>query len=161
MFSHITFGTNNLERALQFYDAILEPLGVVRLLSLPEDGFAGYGPPGEKPGFFVCLPFDEKDATAGNGTHAAFLAPRVRVRTRGRRRPPSWRRPGRRSTPSTRADSHSGRRTKAHRARDPTTTNTTMALTCATTTATSFRPAAMPLPDPAPDGRPRRVQGSP
>ena len=74
MFSHITFGTNDLERALQFYDAILEPLGIVRLLSLPEHGFAAYGHPGERPGFFVCLPFNEKEATAGNGTHAAFLA---------------------------------------------------------------------------------------
>lgn len=74
MFSHITFGTNDLERALQFYDAILEPLGVVRLFSSLEHGFAGYGRPGERAGFFVCLPFDEREATAGNGTHAAFLA---------------------------------------------------------------------------------------
>ena len=75
MFSHITLGTNDLERALEFYDAILEPLGIVRSLSSPEHGFAAYGPPGGKPGFFVCLPFNEKEATAGNGTHAAFLAP--------------------------------------------------------------------------------------
>ncbi len=75
MFSHITLGTNDMERALEFYDAILEPLGVVRLLSQPEHGFVGYGPSGGEPGFFVCRPFDGKEATAGNGAHAAFLAP--------------------------------------------------------------------------------------
>lgn len=74
MFSHITLGTNDLEVALQFYDAILEPLGIVRLLSSPEHGFAAYGHPGERPGLFVCLPFNEKEATAGNGTHVALLA---------------------------------------------------------------------------------------
>ena len=74
MFSHITLGTNDLEGALQFYDAILEPLGIVRLLSSPEHGFAAYGHPGERPGLFVCLPFNEKEATAGNGTHVALLA---------------------------------------------------------------------------------------
>ena len=75
MFSHITLGTNDMARAIEFYDAILEPLGVVRLLSMSQEGFAGYGPPGGEPGLFVCRPFDGKEAKAGNGPHAALLAP--------------------------------------------------------------------------------------
>ena len=75
MFSHITLGANDLERAWQFYDSILEPLGVVRLMSAPEYGFAAYGRPDAPPGLFVCRPFDDHEATAGNGTHVALLAP--------------------------------------------------------------------------------------
>ena len=31
MFSHVTFGTHNLERAIAFYDATLAPLGIERV----------------------------------------------------------------------------------------------------------------------------------
>ncbi len=30
MLSHVTIGTNDLERAIRFYDAVLAPLGIER-----------------------------------------------------------------------------------------------------------------------------------
>ena len=68
MFSHVMIGTNNLERAKTFYDAVLGTLGV---------------PPGNvdrhrifwrtKGGVFsVSLPIDGQPATVGNGSTIGF-----------------------------------------------------------------------------------------
>ena len=72
LFGHVTLGTNNLERAGKFYDAVLATLGHAR--GLERDTFISYG---DRSGsrFFVMKPFDGGPATAGNGTHVAFLAP--------------------------------------------------------------------------------------
>ena len=75
MFSHVTLGANDLGRAAAFYDGVLAPLGMIRLLDLPEDGFVGYGDAGGKAQLFICTPFDGGKATVGNGTHVALLAP--------------------------------------------------------------------------------------
>lgn len=73
LFSHVTVGTNNLESAITFYDAILAPLGSTRTFT--EKVVARYGL--EQNGqtvFWVVLPFDRQTATVGNGTHIAFNA---------------------------------------------------------------------------------------
>lgn len=72
MFGHITVGTNNLQRAIAFYDAVLATLGQERGKS--GDTFAAYG---DRAGarFFVMTPFDGAEATTGNGVHVAFAAP--------------------------------------------------------------------------------------
>ena len=75
MFSHVTLGTNDLAKAMTFYDAVLATLGLRRLLTRAEHGFAGYGLQGARLGFFLCRPFDGGAATFGNGTHIALLAP--------------------------------------------------------------------------------------
>lgn len=75
MFSHITLGTNDIARAMAFYDDVLAPLGMERSYTSEEHGFVGYGDKGGKAQVFVCSPFDGKAATIGNGTHVAFLAP--------------------------------------------------------------------------------------
>ena len=75
MFSHVTLGTNDLAKAMAFYDAVLATLGLRRLLTRAEHGFAGYGLQGARLGFFLCRPFDGGAATFGNGTHIALLAP--------------------------------------------------------------------------------------
>jgi len=75
VYSHITLGTNDIKQAAAFYDAVLAPLGLKRLFSEIDDGLVGYGPENQPPQLFVCTPFDEQAATAGNGTHVAFLAP--------------------------------------------------------------------------------------
>ena len=75
MFSHVTLGTNDLAKAMTFYDAVLATLGLRRLLTRAEHGFAGYGLEGARLGFFLCRPFDGGAATFGNGTHIALLAP--------------------------------------------------------------------------------------
>ncbi|MGB3070636.1 MAG: VOC family protein, partial [Ottowia sp.] len=38
MFSHITVGTRDLERAGRFYDAVLLPLGLKRRIVTPDGG---------------------------------------------------------------------------------------------------------------------------
>ncbi|MCF1504209.1 VOC family protein [Afifella sp. H1R] len=78
MFSHVTLGTNDMERAAAFYDAVLAPLGLRQRVVEPDGGpetrcwIAG----GQQlPRFYVYAPFDGAPASAGNGTMVAFEAP--------------------------------------------------------------------------------------
>ena len=75
MIDYITLGTNNLERAIGFFDAVLPILGHGRFSV--RDGWAGYGPNGRKeaPVLWLCAPFDKAPASAGNGTMLSFTAP--------------------------------------------------------------------------------------
>lgn len=70
MFSHVTLGTNNLERAEKFYDAVMGALGHPVLFKFPPNVISYGTPTGEK--LFVLTPFDQKEARPGNGVHAAF-----------------------------------------------------------------------------------------
>ena len=71
MFSHITIGTNNLNRAKGFYDPVLQVLGH-RCFS-EGDKHLGYGKKdGEQ--IWIIAPFDGRKATVGNGSHVAFIA---------------------------------------------------------------------------------------
>ncbi|MFS2127161.1 VOC family protein [Pseudomonas sp. Pseusp97] len=77
MFSHVTVGAQDLERAGRFYDAILLPLGLTRRAVTPDGG-----PPAlcwvtataPLPRFYVYLPRNGEPSTAGNGCMVAFLA---------------------------------------------------------------------------------------
>ena len=87
MIGYATIGTNNLERATQFYDKVLEPLGGKRAFANDHMQFYMGG---AAPGMLaVCTPHDQKPASVGNGsmfglpagsreqvdaTHAAALA---------------------------------------------------------------------------------------
>jgi catechol 2,3-dioxygenase-like lactoylglutathione lyase family enzyme len=78
MFSHVTVGCTDLERAARFYDAVLLPLGLKRREVVPDGGppAACWVRPGQTlPRFFVFLPFDRQPASAGNGSMVAFVAP--------------------------------------------------------------------------------------
>ncbi|MBG0511243.1 VOC family protein [Agrobacterium sp. MOPV5] len=78
MFSHVTVGTRDLERAERFYDAVLVPLGLTRRVVAPDGGpaalcwVATHSP---LPRFYVYRPFNGEPATVGNGGMVAFLAP--------------------------------------------------------------------------------------
>ena len=56
MLSHITLGTNDLDRAMAFYDKTLAPLGIKRTETLAEYGFAMYQSEGNSFGLFICRP---------------------------------------------------------------------------------------------------------
>ena len=71
--SHITLGTNDTERAAQFYDATLKPLGFERAPKPPGKP-PMYSKNGEMPHIYLFPPHDGRPATWGNGTHVAFLA---------------------------------------------------------------------------------------
>lgn len=68
--SHVSLGTNDFARAVRFYDAVLAPLGCRRLVEHP--GAVAYGK--VYPELWIQVPIDGAAASAGNGTHVAFVA---------------------------------------------------------------------------------------
>jgi catechol 2,3-dioxygenase-like lactoylglutathione lyase family enzyme len=68
--SHVSIGTNDLDRALAFYDKVLTTLGCRRIEAFP--GGVAYGK--AYPEFFVQTPIDGAPASVGNGTHVGFNA---------------------------------------------------------------------------------------
>ncbi|KAB2899170.1 MAG: VOC family protein [Burkholderiaceae bacterium] len=78
MFSHVTVGARDLERAGLFYDAVLTPLGLRRRVVKSDGGppaLCWVGGPTPLPRFYVYIPYDGAPATVGNGSMVAFLAP--------------------------------------------------------------------------------------
>jgi catechol 2,3-dioxygenase-like lactoylglutathione lyase family enzyme len=75
MFSYAVLGTNDLPRAIAFYDATLAPLGHARIPDYDPDGTsAAWGLDDPGPHLWVTLPFDGQPATTGNGVMLSFLA---------------------------------------------------------------------------------------
>ncbi len=70
MFSHVSIGTDDLDRAARFYDEALGALGYKR--TFDEDFGKAWGL--TWPEFWATRPENGKPATAGNGTHIAFIA---------------------------------------------------------------------------------------
>lgn len=71
MFSHVTIGSEDPDRAAEFYDAVLGTLGVKRFLK--GSGLVAYGEP-TGPKTFIVRPFDGGRQVPGNGGHLAYLA---------------------------------------------------------------------------------------
>ena len=69
--SHVSFGTNNFERSVAFYDKVLATVGCRRVMEHP--GAVAYGK--AYPEFWVQTPHDGAAAGVGNGTHLGFIAP--------------------------------------------------------------------------------------
>jgi catechol 2,3-dioxygenase-like lactoylglutathione lyase family enzyme len=74
MIGYSTVGTNDLDRARAFYDALLGELGGKRLMEFGENGFTLYGTGMSRPGLAVTRPYDGKEARPGNGTMIALAA---------------------------------------------------------------------------------------
>jgi catechol 2,3-dioxygenase-like lactoylglutathione lyase family enzyme len=81
MLTYVYFGTNDLERAIAFYDAVLAPLGMQRCITGDPNwdrtsaGWGTYEEDGLRElGFWIGKPFDQRPATVGNGCMAAFRA---------------------------------------------------------------------------------------
>lgn len=74
MLLYVTVGTNDLEQAGRFYDAILPVLGYQRRKTAVDE--IGYAAEGDvRCRFWVVMPFDRKPATFGNGVTIALEAP--------------------------------------------------------------------------------------
>ncbi len=71
MIGYVTLGTNDLERATAFYDALLGPLGASRIMPMPQGGFV-WGRDWNGPMLAVAPPYDGGTATAGNGNMVAL-----------------------------------------------------------------------------------------
>jgi catechol 2,3-dioxygenase-like lactoylglutathione lyase family enzyme len=71
MIGYITLGTNDLERAAEFYDELLGALGGKR--HMETDRFVAWSAGEHSPGIGVCKPFDGNAATVGNGTMVSLI----------------------------------------------------------------------------------------
>lgn len=72
---HVSLGTNDFKTAVEFYDAVMAPLGYERVVTYEEYKAAGYGGKDGMTDLWIGGPFDRKAATPGNGTHICFVAP--------------------------------------------------------------------------------------
>ena len=72
MIGYVTVGTNDLQRAAKFYDAIASEMGVSRMMDF--ETFIAWGTPDGPAGIAATKPFDGNTATVGNGTMVALQA---------------------------------------------------------------------------------------
>ena len=72
MIAYSTIGTNDLPRAISFYDELLAELGAGRVLEM--DRLIAYAAGEGQPMFAICTPENGEDASVGNGTMIALAA---------------------------------------------------------------------------------------
>ena len=70
MIGYVTLGTNDLEGAVAFYAALLGEIGARQVMK--NERMAMFGTERGAPMLAVCTPYDEKEATSGNGTMVAL-----------------------------------------------------------------------------------------
>jgi catechol 2,3-dioxygenase-like lactoylglutathione lyase family enzyme len=70
MIGYVTVGTNDLPRALSFYEKLFEPLGAYRIMENAQGVAWGFGPTAAA--FGVLIPHDKNPATVGNGSMCAL-----------------------------------------------------------------------------------------
>ena len=70
MIGYVTLGTNDKDRAAQFYDALLAEIGAKRMME--NDKFIAWAVSPGKPALSVTKPFDGNPATVGNGVMIAL-----------------------------------------------------------------------------------------
>jgi catechol 2,3-dioxygenase-like lactoylglutathione lyase family enzyme len=71
IYTHAVIGTNDIEHARTFYDAVLAPLGIKRLGNTEQASFYGI----KTPELVVTKPIDGNPATGANGGTISFAAP--------------------------------------------------------------------------------------
>lgn len=71
MFSHVTIGSSDPNKASIFYGAVLGALGISTLFKV--EGAVAYGQT-TGPKTFILKPFDGGSPVPGNGGHVAYLA---------------------------------------------------------------------------------------
>ncbi|MBN50569.1 MAG: glyoxalase [Spongiibacteraceae bacterium] len=72
IYTHVTVGTNDLNKSRTFYDNVLGTLGLKRITDLGENGSI-WGE--DAPSFFVLNPANGQPASVGNGVTVSFEAP--------------------------------------------------------------------------------------
>ncbi len=72
MIGYVTIGSNDLEKACAFYDALLGEIDAKQLLGMDRIKFYGTGP--GSPMLAVCKPYNEQAQHCGNGNMVAIPA---------------------------------------------------------------------------------------
>ena len=70
MIGYVTLGTNDMEKAVAFYDALLAVIGAGRFME--EETFVAWAVAPDQPALSVTRPYDGKAATVGNGMMIAL-----------------------------------------------------------------------------------------
>ena len=70
MLGYVTVGVSDMERACDFYGALLEEVGGKQLFGQDRIKFYGTGP--GAPMLAVCIPYDQNDPAPGNGNMIAI-----------------------------------------------------------------------------------------
>ena len=75
MFSHVCVGTNDFDRAMSFYEPLMETLGIAARFCDASRPWAGWqSQPDPRPLFVMGRPDDGSPHAPGNGQMVAFLA---------------------------------------------------------------------------------------
>lgn len=75
MFSHIFVSVGDFERALRFYGAVFESIGVQLRFCDKDRPWAGWHSTGnQRPYFVICRPYNGLPQQPGNGQMVAFMA---------------------------------------------------------------------------------------
>lgn len=75
MIGYATLGSNDIDKALGFYDALFASVGGKRLMQMPDERqLTFYGAGAGRPMLAIGKPYDGGTATAGNGTMVALAA---------------------------------------------------------------------------------------
>ena len=72
MIGYTTVGTNDLQRAAAFYDALLAEFGAKRAMEM--ETFIAWATAPNTPMVAIIKPYDKQPATVGNGVMVALLA---------------------------------------------------------------------------------------
>jgi catechol 2,3-dioxygenase-like lactoylglutathione lyase family enzyme len=70
MLAYTTLGTNDMDRAVAFYDALLAEIGAKQLFGMDRIKF--YGTSTAASMLAICIPYDEKPHEPGNGQMVAI-----------------------------------------------------------------------------------------
>ena len=71
MIGYVTLGTNNLPKAVEFYDQLLATISAGRFID--SEQFVAWTTGADQPGISVTKPFNGEAATVGNGTMVAIM----------------------------------------------------------------------------------------
>jgi lactoylglutathione lyase len=75
VFSHVFVSVSDFERALRFYSALMDCLGLERRFCERDKPWAGWHSAGQsRPYFVICKPYNGEPHDPGNGQMLAFLA---------------------------------------------------------------------------------------
>ncbi len=71
MIGYVTLGTNNLPRAVEYYDQLFGSIGIGRFMEL-ENYYVAWAAAPDAPSVAVTVPFNKEPATVGNGVMVAL-----------------------------------------------------------------------------------------